>query len=348
MQTATFVSTAPALPHHEQRGRGCLFLVRRGLTALVVLAIVLAGLGFVYETAAEASDRQTYLPPGQLLSIDDHQMHIDCTGEGSPTVILEAAGGHFSAEWARVQPVIAQGTRVCAYDRAGYGWSDPGPEPRDAEHIAGELHGLLAAASIEPPYVLVGHSVGGIYVRVFNAQYPGEVVGMVLVDSSHPDQWVRQGESISTMQAMASVSAVISRIGLMRLAFGSQDLGLPPEQNAAVIANLSSAQYWNTQRADIASVEQSIAQGQAAGDLGDLPLEVLASVDYPEGSHQDIELALQRELAALSSNSHFQVVDGARHITLVTGETYAPFVNDAILRVLEAARSGEPLAPREE
>lgn len=340
----TAVSSNVPQPTVRANKRGCLFYLKRGLTILVILVVVLAALGFVYETAAEASDRQTYLPPGQLLSIDGHQMHIDCAGEGSPTVILEAAGGHFSAEWARVQPVIAQSTRVCAYDRAGYGWSEPGPEPRDAEHVASELHSLLAAANVEPPYVLVAHSVGGIYIRVYNAQYPGEVAGMVLVDSSHPDQWARQGESISTMQAMGTVSAVLSRVGLMRLAFGSQDLGLPPEQNAAVIANLSSAQYWDTQRADTASIEQSLAQGQAAGDLGNLPLEVLASIDYPGGEHRDIEIALQQELAALSSNSHFQVVDGARHITLVTGEAYAPFANDAILRVLEAARSGEPLA----
>lgn len=342
---ATIVSSeitgSPPMRTHK---RGCLFYVKRGLTALIILVAVLAVLGFVYETAAEASDRQTYLAPGQLLTIDGHQMHIDCTGEGSPTVILEAAGGHFSAEWARVQPEIAQTTRVCAYDRAGYGWSEPGPEPRDAEHVANELHSLLAAAHVPPPYVLVAHSVGGIYVRVFNADYPGETVGMVLVDSSHPDQWVRQGESTDALQAMASVSAVISRVGLMRLAFGSQNLGLPAEQNAAVIADLSSSQYWDTQRADMVFIAQSIEQGQAAGDLGDLPLEVLAAVDYPEGPHRDIELALQQELAALSSNSHFQVVDGARHITLVTGEAYAPFINDAILRVLEAARSGEPLA----
>ena len=120
--------------------RGCLFYVKRGLLALVVLIIGLSLLGFVYQTAAEASDRDAYLPPGQMLNVDGHQMHILCTGEGSPTVILEAGAGAFSAMWAWIQPTVAQTTRVCAYDRAGFGWSEPGPEPRDAKQIALELH----------------------------------------------------------------------------------------------------------------------------------------------------------------------------------------------------------------
>ena len=105
----------------------------------------------MYQDVATENDKRTYVAPGQLLDVDGHQMHILCTGEGSPTVILEAAGGHFSATWGLVQPQVAQNTRVCAYDRAGYGWSEPGPEPRDAGQIATELHTLLAEAGIKPP-----------------------------------------------------------------------------------------------------------------------------------------------------------------------------------------------------
>ena len=120
-----------------------------------------------------------------------YQLHIHCLGEGNPTVILEAALPGASAHWGWVQPDIATTTRVCAYDRAGMGWSDPGPEPRDAQTIASELHTLLDNARIEGPYVLVGHSFGGLYARMYTAQYPDEVAGMVLVDSTHPDQWTR-------------------------------------------------------------------------------------------------------------------------------------------------------------
>jgi hypothetical protein len=150
--------------------RGCLFYVKRGLKWFGIALIALIVLGVIYQVIATETDRRAYLPSGQLYTVDGHQMHIVCKGEGSPTVILEAGAGHFSTLWAWVQPAVAQSTRVCAYDRAGYGWSEPGPEPRDAQQIATELHALLDMAEIEPPYVLVGHSLGGIYVRVYNAQ----------------------------------------------------------------------------------------------------------------------------------------------------------------------------------
>ncbi len=330
-------------PTDEYRKRGCLFYVGRGLAVLVILLSVLCLVGFVYETGAEAKERQAYAAPGQLLYVGGHRMHIQCMGEGSPTVILEAAGGHFSATWGLVQPQVAQTSRVCAYDRAGYGWSEPGPEPRDAGQIASELHTLLAGAGIEPPYVMVGHSVGGIYIRVFNAQYPGEVVGSVLVDATHPDNWTRQGESIESLQMMASVSAGLARIGLMRLFASVQNFGLPTEQNAALKANIASSQYWDTQRADTASMLSSLDQGRNSSNLSDMPLAVIAAADYPEGKGRDTELALQREIAALSTNSLYRQIDGAHHITLVTDPLYAPFVSEAIIQVIEAERTGVPL-----
>ena len=330
-------TTAPA------NTRGCLFYVKRGLLALVILIVVLSVLGFIYQTTAEASDRNAYAAPGQQLDVDGHQMHIICMGEGSPTVILEAGAGAFSATWGWIQPAVAQQTRVCAYDRAGFGWSELGPEPRDAKQIALELHTLLEKAGVEPPYVMVGHSLGGIYVRVYNAQYPGEVVGMALIDSTHPDNWDRQGESLDALRAMASVSAVLSRFGLMRLAFAGEHFDLPAPDGLVLKAYTDSTRYWDMQRADMAAATATIDEGRTAGDLGDLPLAVLAAVDYPEGKGRDTELALQTELVALSSNSIFQVVDGARHITLLTDEQYARQVSDAVIRVVEAARTGEPL-----
>lgn len=327
-------------PAAKPRRRGCLFLLKWVFIALV--AILLAGL--VYQAVATESDRTAYPPPGQLYNVDGHQMHITCVGEGSPTIILEAAGGHFSATWAWVQSQLADSTRVCAYDRAGYGWSEPGPEPRDAKTIAAELHTLLETAGIQAPYVIAGHSVGGIYIRVYNAQYPGEVVGMVLVDATHPDNWARQGESIETLQGAAGVSAVLARFGLMRLFANSQPFDLPAEASAALRADIASSQYWDTQRADTAAMAESLSQARAAGDLDDLPLVVLSAVDYPEGQGQDTERALQEELAALSSNSLAREIPGAHHITLLTNPDYAQQVSAAILQVVEAAQTGQPLA----
>jgi pimeloyl-ACP methyl ester carboxylesterase len=273
-------------------------------------------------------------------------MHMVCIGEGSPTVILEAGAGHFSATWARVQPMVAQSTRVCAYDRAGYGWSESGPEPRDAEHIAAELHSLLDQAGIDPPYVLVGHSLGGIYARVYDVHYPGEVDGMALVDATHPDNWMRQGESIQALQTAANVSTVLARIGLMRLFFAGQNFAVPEPHNAALKADIASAQYWDTQRADAAAMEATTAEGRASGELGDLPLAVVAAGEYPDGPGKDIKFSLQHELAALSTNSSYQEIAGANHISLVTNEPYARLVSQAILRVVEAARTGQPLAAK--
>ena len=326
--------------------RGCLFYIKRGLKWLGIAPIVLVVLGVIYQAIATETDRRAYSPAGQLYLVNGHQMHLICMGEGSPTVILEAGAGHFSATWAHVQPMVAQSTRVCAYDRAGYGWSESGPEPRDAEHIVAELHSLLELAGIDPPYVLVGHSLGGIYARVYNAHYPGEVVGMALVDATHPDNWVPQGESIQALQAMASVSTVLARVGLMRLFFAGQNFDLPDTDNGALKADIASAQYWDTQRADAAAMEATTAQGRATGELGDLPLAVLAAGEYPAGPGRDIKFSLQHELAALSTNSTYQEIAGANHLSLVTNEQYATLVSQVIIRVVEAARTGQPLASK--
>jgi pimeloyl-ACP methyl ester carboxylesterase len=313
---ATTSSTITDTPPHAARPRrGCLLYVRRGLKWLGIVLVALVLLGVAYQTIATEVDKRTYSPPGQLYTVNSHQLHLVCMGEGSPTVILEAGGGHFSATWARVQPMIAQSTQVCAYDRAGYGWSEPGPEPRDAERITAELHALLELAGIDPPYVLVGHSLGGIYVRVYNARYPGEVAGMALVDATHPDNWVRRGESIQALQAAATMSTVLARVGLMRLFFAGENFDLPEPNNAALKADIASAQYWDTQRADAAAMEATTAQGRAAGELGDLPLAVLAAGEYPAGPGRDVKFSLQHELTALSTNSTYQEIAGANHIS---------------------------------
>ena len=127
-------------------------------------------------------------PPGRLVDVGGRRLHLYCTGQGSPTVVFENGGGAFSIDWALVQPAIAKTTRACSYDRARHAWSDPSPSAETAASVARDLHALLAAAGERPPYVLAGHSMGGIYVRIFERRYPGEVAGLVLVDSSHEDQ----------------------------------------------------------------------------------------------------------------------------------------------------------------
>lgn len=132
-------------------------------------------------------------PPGRLVSVGDHRLHIACVGTGGPTVLLDAGLGGSSLEWERVKPLLAKHLRTCAYDRAGYGWSEGGPLPRTSERIVFELNTLLRDGQIPGPYILVGHSFGGFNVRLYADYYGKHIAGLVLVDSAHEEQFTRLG-----------------------------------------------------------------------------------------------------------------------------------------------------------
>src|SRR5919107_29673 len=139
---------------------------------LVVALLVLAVSGTIYQAIATERAERAYPPPGEMVDVGSHSLHIDCVGQGNPTVVLDAGSGEMSAHWVREKREVSDTTRVCAYDRAGMGWSEVGPEPRDAKQISSELHTLLKSADTEAPYVLVGHSYGGLYTRKYAARYP--------------------------------------------------------------------------------------------------------------------------------------------------------------------------------
>ena len=128
-------------------------------------------------------DQSVPVPLGRLVDVGGRKLHLYCTGHGSPTVILEAGAGSFAIDWALVQPEVARTTRVCSYDRAGYGWSDPGPEEDTVEQAGHDLETAMRTAGEHPPYVLVGQSIGGLFVRWYQHEHPRQVVGMVLVES---------------------------------------------------------------------------------------------------------------------------------------------------------------------
>src|SRR5438876_7275525 len=160
----------------------------RAVMVVVAAFIAAALVGMSYQVISVKRDRRHYPMPGSLVDIGGYRLHINCNGHGSPTVILDSGLGDNFYSWRKIQPQIASLTHVCSYDRGGLGYSDRSPLPRTSQIFAEELSKLLANARIPPPYILVGHSLGGANIRVFAAKYPSSVAGMVLVDSVHPDQ----------------------------------------------------------------------------------------------------------------------------------------------------------------
>ena len=357
-------SKAPSLQterHSEgtQPRRGLGAWVRRGLVWMIVGVLALAVIGAVYQAVATEMDQRAYPPPGEMVVIGGHRLHIDCVGQGSPTVILESGLGTMSVDWANVQPEVAKTTRVCAYDRAGTGWSEPGPEPRDPQQIARELHTLLDDARIDGPYVLVGQSFGGLYVRMYAAQYPKEVKGMVLVDASHPDMWTRlPPEVVATLKPpnwQVSAMTFLTRLGVFRLTGGDMaECGLPAQQCKEVQAYFRSTRYRMTWGQEMLAPDRD-AQVRATGGLGDRPLMVLSAGDHGRDFAAGVSGAaraqfertwhnLQSELAGLSTNSIHLVVEGAGHSTLQTDQRDAQVTSAAITKVVEAVRTHQPLA----
>lgn len=319
------------------------------LQIILIVVIGTAITGFVYQTVAAQRDKRRFPPPGHLVDIGGRRLHLNVMGgenNASPTVILEAGMVSFSSNWAWVQPAVAKVARAVAVDRAGLGWSDPGPKPRDAGQSARELHLALEKLGISGPYVLAGHSYGGLAVRAFAALYRDEVAGMVLVDGSHPDQWVRMGVSSKVVATSNYVSALLARFGLFRTFRGEYRLltnGLPPRQRDELIA-LASTPHSLSSAGDSLMVWDSISRPLVndAGSLGDLPLIVLSVTDQPRMGAKLTEL--QAELPSLSTNSEHITVQGAYHEGLVAQEKHAQAVTDAILRVVQVVHNGTLIA----
>jgi pimeloyl-ACP methyl ester carboxylesterase len=313
---------------------------------LVLLGVV----GASYQAIATARDAHAFPPPGQLVDVGGYKLHIHCLGEGSPTVILEAGQGGLSPDWVWIQPEVAKTTRVCAYDRAGVAWSEPGPKPRHARQIGLELKTLLENAQIPSPYLLVGHSYGGLYVRVFAAAYPDVVKGMVLLDAAHSDQWSRDpdGEAqYAQIRQFYQVAGLLTRLGLLRLLnYSPISPDLPPVQGAAHKAFSDSTQLVDAATAEFDATAETNRQVREAGLLGALPLFVLTATDHGRPEIEVLGQELQHELTQLSTNSVQRIVEGATHSSLIIEKQDALATIDAIRRVVEVVRTGESLASK--
>jgi pimeloyl-ACP methyl ester carboxylesterase len=301
------------------------------------LAAAAAALGLasaVYRTVGEAWDRRKHPPPGRLFDVGGYQLHIKCAGEGRPPVVICPALGAATDEWADVQRMVAQETAVCVYDRGGLGYSDSPGKRRTGTRMAGELHALLHNAGIAPPYVLVGHSMGGLVARVFAHLYPGEVAGLALIDSSHPEMYERLTPSHLTHYPGGIVLHIARRraspLGLRRL---TRDLGL---HKTGSIGWTRDRRATDSELLAIRPICRETAE--LTGDLGDLPLAVLTASEFGRGDRTRARyedwVTLQDELAALSTNStHITAEHGGHHLNRDNPELVSEVITGLVRRV---------------
>jgi pimeloyl-ACP methyl ester carboxylesterase len=325
------------------------WLWRVGLGVLILLVGV-AGTGLIFQVVATRNDQQEFPAPGELVDIGGYELHINCIGEGSPTIILDALSGGSSASWGLLQPEIAQSTRVCAYDRAGAGWSDRGPTPRDMNQQVRELHALLAGARVDGPYVLVGHSYGGRIARVYAKAYPREVVGMVLIDPGMLDDDPRfppqYHKEHAAEQRLITVARWLAPFGVVRL-FPPQleYYDLPAQHAAASEAFGVTTKFFQTLIDEFRAHPQTLAQERGVTSLGSIPL-IVVSATAPDDQTRQVWTEINGELAELSTNGVHRIVSGATHESLVWEIDDAQVTIDSIRHVLDSARTGQPLAHR--
>lgn len=311
---------------------------------LLGAGLLLAGL--IYERVAEAMFSRRYPPPGRLVDVGGRRLHILCTGGGAgPTVVIEQGAVSPSVVWRPIQNQVAAYARVCTYDRAGYQWSDPGPPARSLTDRAADLHTLLKAAEAPGPYILVGHSYGGVISRVFAQAYPSEVAGLVLVDA--PEEGVIFRDTFPTyvrqFLQMVSVGKTAARFGVIRLIMGAiskPEGGMTPELNDQMIGFISKPSFGDPLADELASLSRGHDELSAAGRpgaLGDRPLVVITHEKPFPGAAALLEPGWQdgqRRLAALSSRGELVVAAKSSH--MIQAEE-PQLVLDAIRKVYDQA-----------
>ena len=319
----------------------------RAMLYPVIAVLALGAVGGAYQTLGERADAATHPMPGQLVDVGGRSLHLSCTGSGSPTVVLQAGGGEMSSNLGWIAPAIAHDTQVCVYDRAGHGWSELADTPQDAMLIAADLHTMLQRAGVPGPYVLAGHSFGGLYALTFAARYPDDVAGMVLVDSTAPaaapqtDAPPAEAGSYDVMARVSTLLSTSARLGLSRLAAQSSFDSLPSPSREDVRARLATADNLRTTIDEYVQASASMQEAAALTDLGHKPLVVLTA-----GSESAPTWATsQHHLATLSTNSVHRVIESATHQTLIADERDAARTSEAVLDVVSSVRSAQPLLP---
>ena len=309
-------------------------LVVWGGGALLLTVVMAIGLQWLLSRLALEQD-----PPGELVFVSGRQMHLLCHGRGTPAVILESGLPGTSLGWASVIEDIASFARVCAYDRAGFAWSEAGPEPRTASNVASELRDLLRTAGVDPPLVLAGHSYGGVVVQSYASQFPDEVAGLVLVDAPHPDLIpLLPGRHIEQMKNLALIPRFLGPLGVARLMM-PMPAASPDSRPSSVQATekqlLATTRSFRTMASELEVLGESMNQvAENPPRLGQKPLIILTKGRRRKGMETLDDT--QERFTELSENSDWRVISGAGHF--IHHEDPAVVV-DAIRNVVESART---------
>jgi len=338
------------------RKRGFLFWLGRIFLALVALIVLFVSTALMAGAKNKRDFAEKYPPIGQMVDVGGYSLHLYCTGAsqpGEPTVIVEAGSGSVGLMWALVQDEVAKSARICTYDRAGLGWSEPSPKPRTADAITDELHTLLANAGIDGPYILVGHSLGGIFVREYQYKYPNEVVGIILIDSGD-GELATYMDGTAYMQMMSQfidASKTLSDTGLIKVVTGLSALfpsePMYQELPAGVPETIQAMMVKTTEAGavEVAALPIIWEENRAhKTSLGDLPLTVIVHGYCNSCSKDPVELAkeeagwleMQKYLASLSSNSELIIASPQTGHDVQVDEP--DLVVEAIQRMLEAVR----------
>jgi pimeloyl-ACP methyl ester carboxylesterase len=321
--------TASISPPKRRPGRRITLYV---LAVLVAIVGLLAIAGEAYEAVARNRDEREFRRWGDLVDVGGYRLNLNCLGAGRPTVILDNGLGLPAAEWSLVQPDVAEFTRVCSYDRAGYAWSDSGPFPRTSGQIVQELHTLLSKAGVEPPYILVGHSFGGDNVRLYTHDYPNQVAGVILVDAAHEDALDRlpsqfresEQNQLQMFHRWQPLIPVLIHAGVMRLILQTHPLvGVPADTQKEIRSQQLSARFFDAVVGETEAMPQSVAQVRSSGTLGDRPLLVLTAANAGEDLSPRLDretfrkiwiTQLQPSLARLSSHGEQVIVPDTGHM----------------------------------
>ena len=324
-----------------------------GLAGLVLVAVAVTAV-------LDAVDRRRVLPPGDLVELaDGRRLHLhvmepaDDDVSGAPerlTVVLEAGSGGFAASMAWLHRDLAAHTTVVAYDRAGYGFSDPDDRPLDAASVADDLHEALQRRGLAGPYLLVGHSLGGGYIRVFAARHPDEVAGLVLLDPVHEEQLQRQPaeatEQLEQARLQLAIAPLLARLGVFRLLDVQGDIvaRLPEdagEQHRARSVTAAGMRVYGREVAVLGDLLDEIGRAESATGataFGRLPVLVISATDPAEGetpTARQVMDTMHRELADRSPSATHTTIDGADHLSLITDPDHARTVTALITGLLD-------------